>query len=110
MIETGLHVIYNTGTPLHYAVDVQDTYAGIAVFARCQAGEGLRNSAPFFYLIPATVVAFRVAVVSEVQFAQPSHTLRDVSPDEHPYGFCIAAILATCRSGKCKNQPHLINF
>ena len=44
MIETGLHVIYNTGTPLHYAVDVQDTYAGLAVFARCGAGEGLRNS------------------------------------------------------------------
>jgi hypothetical protein len=44
MIETGLHVIYNTGTPLHYAVDVQETYAGIAVFARCGAGEGLRNS------------------------------------------------------------------
>jgi hypothetical protein len=44
MIETGLHVIYNTGTPLHYAVDVQETYAGIAVFARCGAGESLRNS------------------------------------------------------------------
>ena len=44
MIETGLHVIYNTGTPLHYAVDVQDTYAGIAVFARSEAGGGLRNS------------------------------------------------------------------
>jgi hypothetical protein len=44
VIETGLHVIYNTGTPLHYAVDVQDTYAGLAVFARCGAGEGLRNS------------------------------------------------------------------
>ncbi len=28
----------------------------------------------FFYLFPATVVAFRVAVVFEVQFAQPSHT------------------------------------
>ncbi|MCR9157061.1 MAG: hypothetical protein NXH80_07435 [Rhodobacteraceae bacterium] len=44
MIETGLHVIYNTGTPLHYAVDVQDTYAGLAVFACSEAGEGLRNS------------------------------------------------------------------
>ena len=44
MIETGLHVIYNTGTPLHYAVDVQDTYAGLAVFARSEAGEGLRSS------------------------------------------------------------------
>jgi len=44
VIETGLHVIYNTGTPLHYAVDVQDTYAGIAVFARSEAGGGLRNS------------------------------------------------------------------
>ena len=55
----------------------------------------MRRYALFFYLIPATVVAFRVAVVFEVQFAQPSHTLRDVSPDEHPYGFCIAASLAT---------------
>ena len=44
MIETGLHVIYNTGSPLHYAVDVQDTYAGLAVFARNEAGDGLRNS------------------------------------------------------------------
>ena len=43
MIETGLHVIYNTGSRLHYAVDVQDTYAGIAVFEVCEAGTGLRD-------------------------------------------------------------------
>ncbi len=43
MIETGLHVIYNTGSRLHYAVDVQDSYAGIAVFAPCDAGEGTRD-------------------------------------------------------------------
>jgi hypothetical protein len=43
MIETGLHVIYNTGSRLHYAVDVQETYAGIAVFAPCAAGEGIRD-------------------------------------------------------------------
>lgn len=43
MIETGLHVIYNTGLRLHYAVDVQETYAGIAVFAPCDAGEGVRD-------------------------------------------------------------------
>ena len=39
MIETGLHVIYNTTARLHYAVDVQDTYAGIAVFEPCQKGQ-----------------------------------------------------------------------
>ncbi|GAA6159484.1 hypothetical protein NBRC116589_16580 [Ruegeria sp. HU-ET01832] len=55
----------------------------------------MRSSAPFFYLIPATVVAFRVAVVSEVQFAQPSHTPRDRPRGGHPYGFCIAENLAT---------------
>lgn len=38
MIETGLHVIHNTGSRLHYAVDVQDTYAGIAVFEPCEEG------------------------------------------------------------------------
>ena len=43
MIETGLHVIYNTGSRLHYAVDVQESYAGIAVFAPCAAGEGMRD-------------------------------------------------------------------
>ena len=43
MIETGLHVIYNTGSRLHYAVDVQESYAGIAVFAPCDAGEGVRD-------------------------------------------------------------------
>lgn len=43
MIETGLHVIYNTGSRLHYAVDVQESYAGIAVFAPCAPGEGTRN-------------------------------------------------------------------
>lgn len=43
MIETGLHVIYNTGLGLHYAVDVQESYAGIAVFAPCDAGEGIRD-------------------------------------------------------------------
>ena len=43
MIETGLHVIYNTGSRLHYAVDVQDTYAGIAVFDPCEIGQGLRD-------------------------------------------------------------------
>ena len=42
MIETGLHVIYNTGSRLHYAVDVQDSYAGIAVFDPCENGEGQR--------------------------------------------------------------------
>ncbi len=41
--------------------------------------EGLRKGTLFFYLIPATVVAFRVAVVIEVQFAQPSHTPGDGS-------------------------------
>ncbi|KGK99839.1 hypothetical protein [Thalassobacter sp. 16PALIMAR09] len=39
MIETGLHVIYNTTARLHYAVDVQDTYAGISVFEPCQEGQ-----------------------------------------------------------------------
>ena len=39
MIETGLHVIYNTTARLHYAVDVQETYAGIAVFEPCQEGQ-----------------------------------------------------------------------
>ncbi|KGK99840.1 hypothetical protein [Thalassobacter sp. 16PALIMAR09] len=39
MIETGLHVIYNTTARLHYAVDVQDTYAGICVFEPCQEGQ-----------------------------------------------------------------------
>ncbi|WP_050601988.1 hypothetical protein [Ruegeria sp. 6PALISEP08] len=34
----------------------------------------MRKGTLFFYLIPATVVAFRVAVVFEVHFAQPSHT------------------------------------
>ncbi|MEQ8366994.1 MAG: hypothetical protein RIB61_09825 [Roseicyclus sp.] len=43
MIETGLHVIYNTGSRLHYAVDVQDTYAGLAVFVPCDAGDGIRD-------------------------------------------------------------------
>ena len=43
MIETGLHVIYNTGSRLHYAVDVQESYAGIAVFAPCGQGEGTRD-------------------------------------------------------------------
>jgi hypothetical protein len=43
MIETGLHVIYNTGSRLHYAVDVQASYAGIAVFAPCGQGEGTRD-------------------------------------------------------------------
>ena len=43
MIETGLHVIYNTGSRLHYAVDVQESYAGIAVFAPCPPGEGMRD-------------------------------------------------------------------
>ena len=43
MIETGLHVIYNTGSRLHYAVDVQDTYAGLAVFVPCDAGNGIRD-------------------------------------------------------------------
>ena len=43
MIETGLHVIYNTGSRLHYAVDVQESYAGIAVFAPCGQGEGMRD-------------------------------------------------------------------
>ena len=46
---------------------------GIAGFQR------LRISALFFYLFPATVVAFRVAVVFEVQFAQPSHTPEIIS-------------------------------
>ena len=39
MIETGLHVIYNTTARLHYAVDVQETYAGICVFEPCQEGQ-----------------------------------------------------------------------
>jgi hypothetical protein len=39
MIETGLHVIYNTTARLHYAVDVQDAYAGICVFEPCQEGQ-----------------------------------------------------------------------
>ncbi|MEN8983775.1 MAG: hypothetical protein ABF255_16615 [Planktotalea arctica] len=39
MIETGLHVIYNTTARLHYAVDVQNTYAGICVFEPCQEGQ-----------------------------------------------------------------------
>ena len=39
MIETGLHVIYNTSARLHYAVDVQDTYAGMVVFEPCQEGQ-----------------------------------------------------------------------
>ena len=39
MIETGLHVIYNTTARLHYAVDVQETYAGIAVFEPSQEGQ-----------------------------------------------------------------------
>ncbi len=43
MSETGLHVIYNTGSRLHYAVDVQESYAGIAVFAPCALGEGMRD-------------------------------------------------------------------
>ena len=43
MIETGLHVIYNTGSRLHYAVDVQDAYAGLAVFVPCDAGDGIRH-------------------------------------------------------------------
>jgi hypothetical protein len=43
VIETGLHVIYNTGSRLHYAVDVQDTYAGIAVFDPCEDGQGDRD-------------------------------------------------------------------
>lgn len=43
MIETGLHVIYNTGSRLHYAVDVQENYAGIAVFAPCEPDEGTRD-------------------------------------------------------------------
>ena len=43
MIETGLHVIYNTGSRLHYAVDVQDTYAGLAVFVPCDVGDGIRD-------------------------------------------------------------------
>jgi hypothetical protein len=43
VIETGLHVIYNTGSRLHYAVDVQDTYAGLAVFVPCDVGDGIRD-------------------------------------------------------------------
>jgi len=43
MIETGLHVIYNTGSRLHYAVDVQESYAGIAVFIPCDAEDGMRD-------------------------------------------------------------------
>ena len=43
MIETGLHVIYNTTARLHYAVDVQETYAGIAVFEPCQEGQTAPN-------------------------------------------------------------------
>jgi len=43
VIETGLHVIYNTGSRLHYAVDVQDAYAGLAVFVPCDAGDGIRH-------------------------------------------------------------------
>lgn len=43
MIETGLHVIYNTGSRLHYAVDIQENYAGIAVFAPCEPDEGTRD-------------------------------------------------------------------
>ncbi|KIC41776.1 hypothetical protein RA28_20560 [Ruegeria sp. ANG-S4] len=39
----------------------------------------MRKSVLFFYLIPATIVAIRVAVVFEVQFAQPSHTPEVVS-------------------------------
>jgi hypothetical protein len=43
VIETGLHVIYNTGSRLHYAVDVQDAYAGLAVFVPCDARDGIRD-------------------------------------------------------------------
>ena len=44
MIETGLHVIYNTTARLHYAVDVQETYAGLAVFEPCEPGQGVRDA------------------------------------------------------------------
>jgi len=44
MIETGLHVIYNTTARLHYAVDVQETYAGLAVFEPCEPRQGLRDA------------------------------------------------------------------
>ena len=44
MIETGLHVIYNTTARLHYAVDVQETYAGLAVFEPCEPGQGGRDA------------------------------------------------------------------
>lgn len=43
MIETGLHVIYNTGSRLHYTVDVQESYAGIAVFIPCDSEDGMRD-------------------------------------------------------------------
>lgn len=61
MIETGLHVIYNTGSRLHYAVDVQDTYAGIAVFEVCEAGTGLRDGfgmLPWNELLPLLETPF----------------------------------------------------
>lgn len=61
MIETGLHVIYNTGSRLHYAVDVQDTYAGIAVFEVCEAGTGLRDGfgmLPWNELLPLLEAPF----------------------------------------------------
>ncbi len=59
--------------------------------------EGLRRRALFFYLIPATVVAFRVAVVSEVQFAQPSHTPGS-SPRRAPIRFLHRREFSKCRA------------
>lgn len=40
MLETGLHAIYRAGGKLHFAVDVKDTYAVLAVFEICLEGEG----------------------------------------------------------------------
>jgi hypothetical protein len=44
MIETGLHLVTGTGIGLHFAVDVQPDYAGIAVFTLCAPLEGARVS------------------------------------------------------------------
>ena len=44
MIETGLHLVTGTGIGLHFALDVQQDYAGLAVFTLCAPLEGARVS------------------------------------------------------------------